>query len=104
MSLIKKMLFVFLGLIIFSVVLLIAADNSSKVALKFLDYQTSLRPVSWWMVFAFIVGFAFSSLINLFSNLRLRSEVMLARKKAGAGRREPEAADTPPALEVTTKP
>ena len=102
MGFIKKVLFIFLSLIVFSAVVLLAADNSSKVALKFFEYETSLWPMAWWMLLAFIVGFVSSSVINVFSNLRLRSEITLIKKRAGAGSREPETIGTPPALDVTT--
>jgi len=82
MGFIKKMLFLFVVLIAFLIVLLAAADNSAEVALRFLEYESAVWPISWWMISAFVIGVAFGNLLNVFSNTRLRMEARRERKIA----------------------
>ena len=82
MGFIKKILFLFIALIAFLAALLAAADNSAEVALRFLEYESPVWPISWWMIAAFVVGVAFGNLLNVVSNTRLRMESRRDRKIA----------------------
>ncbi len=82
MDLIKKTLFWTVALIVFVIALLAAADNSEEVALKFLDYETPVWPISWWVLLAFVVGVLFGNLLNFVSNTRLRMNARAANKTA----------------------
>ena len=82
MGFIKKTLFLFIAVVTFSVALLAAADNSAEVALKFLEYETPVWPISWWMLSAFSFGVVFGILLNVVSNTRLRMEARSERKIA----------------------
>ncbi len=82
MGFIKKILFLFIALVAFLLALLAAADNSAQVALKFLEYETPVWPISWWIISAFVVGVVFGNLLNVVSNTRLRMEARRERKTA----------------------
>jgi uncharacterized membrane protein YciS (DUF1049 family) len=82
MGFIKKILFLFIALVTFLVALLAAADNSAEVALRFLEYESPVWPISWWMISAFIVGVVFGNLLNVVSNTRSRIESRRERKIA----------------------
>ena len=82
MGFVKKVLFLFIALVAFLVTLLAAADNSSEVALRLLDYESPVWPISWWMISAFVVGVVFGNLLNVVSNTRLRMESRRERKIA----------------------
>jgi uncharacterized integral membrane protein len=82
MGFIKKILFLFIALVAFLLVLLAVADNSAQVALKFLEYETPVWPISWWIISAFVVGVVFGNLLNVVSNTRLRMEARRERKTA----------------------
>ncbi len=88
MNLIKKWLFRLVLLIVFVVALVAAADNSHEVPLTFLEYQTPLWPISWWMLAAFVVGVLFGSLLNAWSNTRLRVSTSRANKQVEKTKRE----------------
>ena len=82
MGFVKKVLFLFIALVAFLVVLLASADNSEEVALRFLEYESPVWPISWWMISAFVVGVVFGNLLNVVSNTRLRMESRRERKIA----------------------
>lgn len=82
MDLLKKTLFWIVAIIVFVVALLAAADNSEEVAIKFLDYETPVWPVSWWVLVAFVAGTLFGNLLNFVSNTRLRMNARAANKTA----------------------
>ncbi len=82
MNFIKRTLFILLALVAFLVALLAAADNSDEVALKFLDFQSPVWPISWWMLTAFVIGVLFGTVLNLIANSRLRLNARRANKKA----------------------
>ena len=82
MGFIKKILFLFIALVAFLVALLAAADNSAEVALRFLEYESPVWPISWWMISAFVVGVVFGNLLNVVSNASLRMESRRERKIA----------------------
>ncbi|HAK53494.1 MAG TPA: hypothetical protein DCM54_16565 [Gammaproteobacteria bacterium] len=84
MNLVKKWLFRVVLFIIFLVALVAASENSTEVSLNFLDYRTPEWPVSWWVLTAFVIGLGFGSLLNLFSNTRLRLRHRSAEKKIAA--------------------
>jgi uncharacterized integral membrane protein len=82
MGFIKKILFLSISLVAFLLALLASADNSTEVALRFLDYESPMWPISWWMLSAFVVGVFFGNLLNVVSNTRLRIEARSERKIA----------------------
>jgi len=103
MGFIKKTLFLFIALIAFLVALLAAADNSAEVALRFLEYETPVWPISWWMLTAFVVGVVFGNLLNLVSNTRLRLDARRARKTADGRTLELDQAKAQPGSQVTAE-
>jgi len=85
---IRKVLFFILATFIFIAALLAAADNSDAVSLRFLEWESPAWPVSWWMLMAFVIGVIFGSLLNLYSNTRLRMNARAASKTAESRTRE----------------
>ena len=100
MGFIKKTLFLFIALVAFLVALLAAADNSAEVALRFLEYETPVWPISWWMISAFVVGVVFGNLLNVVSNTRLRMDARRARKTADGRTQELDHARAQPVSQV----
>lgn len=96
MGFIKKTLFLFIALVAFLVALLAAADNSAEVALRFLEYETPVWPISWWMISAFVVGVVFGNSLNVVSNTRLRMDARRARKTADGRTQELDQARAKP--------
>jgi len=88
MTLLKKWLFRLVLLMIFIVALLLASDNSNEVPLRFLDYQTPVWPISWWMLTAFVIGVLFSTLLNTWSNTKLRISARNANKQVEKSTKE----------------
>jgi len=88
MTLLKKWLFRLVLLMIFIVALLLASDNSNVVPLRFLDYQTPVWPISWWMLTAFVIGVLFSTLLNTWSNTKLRISARSANKQVEKSTKE----------------
>ncbi|MBQ61923.1 MAG: hypothetical protein CMQ19_07585 [Gammaproteobacteria bacterium] len=82
MTLLKKWLFRLVLLAIFTVALLLASDNSTEVPLTFLDYQTPVWPISWWMLAAFVIGVLFGTLLNTWSNTKLLLSARNAKRQA----------------------
>jgi len=72
MKMVKGLLFKLLAILVFFVALLAAADNSEEVSLSFLEYSTPQWPISYWVLSAFVCGVLFSSMINTWTNTRLR--------------------------------
>lgn len=81
MQFLKKWSFRFLLVLVFVVAMLAASDNSQEVPLTFLDYQTPVWPISWWMLLAFLVGVVFGNILNIWSNTRLRMNARQANKQ-----------------------
>ncbi len=81
MKLIKRWVFILLLFLVFVVAMVLASENSAEVSLRFLSYESPSWPVSWWMLTAFLVGVLFGSLLNLFSNTRLRLRRRTAEKQ-----------------------
>jgi uncharacterized integral membrane protein len=100
MGFIKKTLFLSIALVAFLVALLAAADNSSEVALRFLEYETPVWPISWWMISAFVIGVVFGNLLNVVSNTRLRMDARRARKAADGRTQELDQARAQPVSQV----
>ena len=100
MGFIKKTLFLFLALVAFLIALLAAADNSAEVALRFLEYETPVWPISWWMITAFVVGVVFGNLLNVVSNTRLRMDARRARKTADVRTQELDQARAQPVAQA----
>jgi uncharacterized membrane protein YciS (DUF1049 family) len=88
MNLLKKWLFRLVLLVIFVVALLAASDNSHEVPLTFLEYQSPEWPISWWMLASFVVGVIFGTLINTWSNTKLRVRARKANKQVEITNRE----------------
>lgn len=88
MNFIKRTVFILVALVAAAVALLAAADNSDEVALKFLEWQSPVWPISWWILTAFVIGVLFGTVLNLVSNTRLRMDVRKANKTAAGRTRE----------------
>ena len=88
MNLLKKWLFRLLLFIIFVAALVGASDNSNEVPLTFLDYQTPVWPISWWMLLAFVIGVLFGTLLNTWSNTKLRISARNANKQVEKSAKE----------------
>ena len=88
MTFIKKLLLGLVAIVLFLLALLVAADNSNEVSLQFLEWQTWVWPISWWMLLAFVTGVIFGTVLNLVSNTRLRLDVRKANKAAAGRTRE----------------
>ena len=88
MTLLKKWLFRLLLLLVFVVALLLASDNSNEVPLRLLDYQTPVWPISWWMLTAFVIGVLFGTLLNTWSNTKLRISARNANKQVEKSAKE----------------
>jgi len=97
MTYIRKVLFFVLAVFLFIVALLAAADNSDAVALKFLEWESPVWPISWWMLMAFVIGVLFGMLINVYSNTRLRLDARNANKVAANRTKELDQAKAIPA-------
>ncbi len=100
MGFIKKTLFLFIALIVFLIALLAAVDNSAEVTLRFLEYETPVWPISWWMLSAFVIGVIFGNLLNLVSNIRLRMDARRARKTADGRTQELDQARAQPVSQM----
>ena len=81
MNLIEKWLFRLLVVLVFIAAMLAASDNSTEVPLTFLEYKTPEWPISWWMLSAFVIGVVFGTLLNTWSNTKLRLNARSANKK-----------------------
>jgi putative membrane protein len=81
MKLVKTLLFWFVAIIVFFVALLAAVDNSAAVALTFMDWSTPEAPISWWVLASFVIGVLFASMINIWTNTRLRLKARSANKQ-----------------------
>jgi uncharacterized integral membrane protein len=103
MGFIKKTLFLFIALVAFLVALLAAADNSAEVALRFLEYETPVWPISWWMISAFVVGVVFGNLLNVVANTRLRMDARRARKTADGRTQELDQARAQPVSQLSAE-
>lgn len=88
MNLLKKWLFRLVLFVVFIAALLAASDNSNEVPLTFLDYQTPVWPISWWMLTAFVIGVLFGALLNTWSNTKLRFRARIANKQAEKSAKE----------------
>ena len=88
MAFIKKTLIILAAIVVFVAALLAGADNSDEVALQFLDFQTPVWPISWWMLTAFVLGVLFGTALNVISNTRLRINARNASREAQGRTRE----------------
>ena len=82
MKLFKSLIFKLVAVIIFMLAVLVASENSEKVILSFLDYDSVAWPVSWWMMTAFLSGVIVASVWNLWTNSALRLAVRKANKRS----------------------
>ena len=88
MTLLKKWLFRLLLFGVFIAALVGASDNSTEVPLTFLDDQTPVWPISWWMLAAFVIGVLFGTLLNTWSNTKLRISARNANKQVKKSAKE----------------
>ena len=69
----------------FLVVLLLGAlvfiDNSSAVALRFLDWQTPALSLYWWLLGTFVVGVAVGWLVSMVTVVRAKSSERKVRRE-----------------------
>ncbi len=77
MGFIKKWLLILFLTLVFVVALLVAMDNSTEVALKFMGFATPVLPVSWWLLLVFVLGTLFGIVLNVFSNIFSRARLRL---------------------------
>jgi uncharacterized integral membrane protein len=82
MNFVKKWLFRLFLLIVCIIAFLAASDNSSEVTLVFLDSETPMWPISWWILSGFVLGVGFGLMLNAFSTTRLKLELRAAKKLA----------------------
>jgi uncharacterized membrane protein YciS (DUF1049 family) len=99
MNLMKKWLFRLVLLVVFVVALLAASDNSTEVPLTFLEYQSPVWPISWWMLTAFVVGVLFGTVLNTFSNTKLRLNARSANKQVQKAAQELDKSRASPSTE-----
>ncbi len=97
MTLIKKWLFRLILLVVFILAMLAASDNSTQVPLTFLEYTTPVWPISWWILGAFVIGVLFGTVLNTWSNTKLRLNARSANKEVAKVNRtlEKTSDDTP---------
>ena len=88
MTFLRKTLFFVLAVFLFVVAMLAAVDNSDEVALRFLEWQSPVWPISGWMLMAFVMGVMFGTLLNFYSNTRLRLNARSATREAESRTRE----------------
>jgi uncharacterized integral membrane protein len=88
MQFIRKTFFIIIATVFFIIALLAGADNSEEVALRFLEFESPVWPISWWMLSAFIIGVLFASLLNFMANTRLRMDVRKANRVVEGRTRE----------------
>jgi uncharacterized membrane protein YciS (DUF1049 family) len=81
MTSLKKLLLALLLAIVFILVLIGVTDNSSLVALTFIDYSTPQWPIAWWVLIAFAMGVLLGYLIGFGGNVKTRIEVMKSRRE-----------------------
>ena len=84
MKWLRKGLMGLLLALVFLLAFFAAVDNNAEVALRFHHYATEPRPVSWWLLCAFLLGAAFAGLLNLGTRARLRREARQASRLAEA--------------------
>ena len=72
MKFLRNLVFKLVAVVLFFTVLLLASENSTEVALTFLEYSTPVWPISWWVLGAFLIGVIFASIINSWTNARLK--------------------------------
>ena len=82
MIFIRKALFSILLIFLFIIALLVAVDNSDAVALRFLNWQSPVWPVSWWILGAFVIGVLFGMALNFYTNTLLWLDARQADKVA----------------------
>lgn len=88
MNFIKRTIFILAALLLAVIALLLGAQNSDEAVLRFLDFETGPWPISHWVGLAFVIGVIFGTLLNLWSNTRLRMDVRRANKTAAGRTRE----------------
>ena len=80
MALFKRSLLRLFAGIVFVVVLVAASDNSDPVTLKFLDWESDVLPLAWWVLGSFLAGWLFSSMFGYITTIGLRNQVRQANK------------------------
>ena len=78
MKFLKGLAFKVLIVLVVFLGLFFGTDNSESVAIVFLQYSTPELPISGWVLGSFVLGVLFASIINTWTNTRLR----LASRKA----------------------
>jgi len=81
MKLINSLIFKLTVLLVIIIVLLAAVDNSQDVALKFLDFSTFELPLLGWVIIAFVSGIICASVVNMWTNTRLKLKIRSANKQ-----------------------
>ena len=87
-SRIRKLVYGLLGLVVFLLVLVGVADNSSRVPLTYLDYTTPSLSIAWWILIAFAIGLVLGYVMSLEPRVRGRMDVRKTRKQLVQKERE----------------
>lgn len=67
--------------VLFCLAFILSTDNSTQVAISFLEWQTGTWPVSWWVLSGFAAGIVTGLLMAIVGNWRLRMAVRKTQKK-----------------------
>ena len=78
MQIVKGLIFKLFVLLVVVVGLFFGVDNSQEVPITFLEFTSPAFPISGWVLLSFVLGVLFASVVNTWTNTRLR----LANRKA----------------------
>ena len=81
MTYLKKLLSGTLLFVLFIFGLIYGTDNSTPVALAFLNWNTPMWPVSWWVLVAFALGTGFGFLLSVGMNVRAKVDTLKTKKE-----------------------
>lgn len=76
--------------VVFAFCFALLAVNQSQVALTFLTWRTPEVSMFWWLLLAFLLGVALSTLGFALASMRLRMRQRALNKELDASRRELE--------------
>ncbi len=87
LAFLKKWVFRLFLIVIALFAVIAAADNSAAVPLVFLGYESWSLPISYWVLFAFVIGTIFGMGVNVWTNFRLRLTARQSTREAAANAR-----------------
>ena len=88
MAFIKKWVFRLFLLMVTILALVVASENSSEVVITVLSYRSPSLPISWWVILAFLFGFAMASLLNFVYTARARLRYREIEKQVSEAKHE----------------